>query len=290
MKKGFLFVLGLCLLSSLLTAQNNGFHSIFEHQSHWDMKVVDYGSGRVNPMSHFVRIDTTVLGQELMILCEEGDASSRNEVLIKEDKSSGKVYVLENGYSRLLYDFSLEKGDKFSIEELDFVVVAVNEVRILDSKRKIIELSCQSQLADNLVWIEGIGSTISPLYYRDYGSTDRYVKLACFFKGYSLQYSLSDQPCARQLSAADKQLSALNLVLSPNPFNDNIKINISNPTGGGVKIQIFDPSGKMVYQELQPNPGQDFEKNLFLSDMVSGVYYLNIRTEMEELTQKIVKF
>lgn len=290
MKKGILFILGLCCISPLLTAQKHGFHSIFENQAQWDLKVVNYGTGRVLPVSHFVRKDTTVFGQELMILCEEGDASTRKEVLIKEDEAKGKVYVVENGQSQLLYDFSLEKGDKFSFDGLDFTVVDVNEARVLDSKRKIIELSCNSKVADNLIWIEGIGSTISPLYYQDYASQDRYVKLACFFKGHNLEYSLSDQPCARQLLSTDMKVSGLNVALSPNPFSENIRIKINNPSGGDVAIRLFDPSGRLLYQELQSNPGQDFEKSVFLADLEGGVYYLNISSENAKFTQKVVKF
>jgi hypothetical protein len=290
MKSALLFFTSFFCLSPVLSAQTQGYYSIFENHKQWELKVLDYVSGITTALTQSVRRDTIIGGQNLFMLQESMLPNAAKVILLKEDVVEKKVYIHEDNKKFLLYDFTLQKGDRFTIEGLKFDVVAVSEIKINDSWRRQIELQCTSKLADNMIWIEGVGSTVSPLYYKNYADPNKNVKVACLFKGANLEYSLSDQPCSRQLFATDGKDGGFDIKLSPNPFSDQILLHINNPGDEKVTIRLIGAAGQELYVETQPNPGQNFEKRIDFPDLEAGIYFLQISTIRHQLTQKVMKY
>ena len=289
MRKVLLFSIG-CLLatSTVLFGQSTAYHSIFTSQTQWNLFVLQYATGTIVPTVQKIVKDTTMLGQRHMVFTEDANAIGRN-IYLQEDAASQKVYVVEDNETNLLYDFNLKVGDLFKFKDLEFEVISVGKIALTDGNRKRIELKCLTKTADFLVWIEGIGATISPLYYKHFANSDTDVKVTCFFRAQQLEYSLSDFPCALPLANNDIIASSLSMSVSPNPFSDNLKINIKNPENEDFALQLFSITGVLLYSEKFNNLSQEVAMTLGFNNLTSGVYLLNITSSKGLVTQKIIK-
>jgi bacillolysin len=76
----------------------------------------------------------------------------------------------------------------------------------------------------------------------------------------------------------------------PNPFDDNLKIDLDAANASEVSIEIFDVIGKRVFsQKMKVNPGQNTE-NLNLSTLNNGTFFLKMTKDDVSETMKISKF
>jgi hypothetical protein len=75
----------------------------------------------------------------------------------------------------------------------------------------------------------------------------------------------------------------------PNPFRNQITINLNNSLTGPVMINIYDMSGKLV-KKFSSNKTSNFWQEQFdLSSLQPGVYILNIQVKNRTINTKIIK-
>ncbi len=77
----------------------------------------------------------------------------------------------------------------------------------------------------------------------------------------------------------------------PNPFNKSLFIKIENDNERIENIQVYDLPGRMVYNESF----KEFEsyngfKEIELSDLLPGIYYLKIKTTIANYFQPVIKY
>lgn len=75
--------------------------------------------------------------------------------------------------------------------------------------------------------------------------------------------------------------STRSLKIVPNPANDVIKL--SGNSGESVQIQIFDVLGKIVYDRTK-----NFNENISVSRLKSGIYLLSARSQKSQTSKKLV--
>lgn len=277
------------LSMQMLSAQTADYYPIFTPNTHWDLSVIDFGTGNLLPTSQATIKDTLMSGQKYMVFAEDSRANSRN-IFVREDKPTKKIHIIDiDGKSKVLYDFNLQKGDIFEFDTAQFKVVNVDKAITGEGQRTRIELKCTSKIADNLVWIEGVGSTISPLYHRHYASNVSDVKVSCFFRESALVYSLSDFPCSLPLSSKDINPSRLGIMISPNPFVDNLHIELANPLHEEGSLRIFSVPGRLIYEEKLLDKESESSLNMGFGGLAAGVYFVEFKTSNSTVYQRIIK-
>jgi PKD repeat protein len=87
---------------------------------------------------------------------------------------------------------------------------------------------------------------------------------------------------------SEKPISVLSLY--PNPIINNLSIELSDPGKGQIKINLTDIKGRIVKTVINEK-NEDFCKNtLDISDLSSGIYFINIQVGEYNTTSKVIKF
>jgi glucose/arabinose dehydrogenase len=79
-----------------------------------------------------------------------------------------------------------------------------------------------------------------------------------------------------------------NIEVTPNPFENNFSLKLQTDKRLELKLQVLDISGKMTFSEDILANGQ-FEKQIDLSGLSSGVYLLYLENEEGKAVQRLVK-
>ncbi|TNJ44133.1 T9SS type A sorting domain-containing protein [Tamlana fucoidanivorans] len=77
------------------------------------------------------------------------------------------------------------------------------------------------------------------------------------------------------------------LVLYPNPNTGEFTIQLYNPTKNNVDIKLYDLRNRLVYQETY-NGSTNFEENVTLQNIFSGMYILKISNGVKEFTKRVI--
>lgn len=134
-----------------------------------------------------------------------------------------------------------------------------------------------------------------------------------FYEKYSYQYTngmlsemryyyyTEDEASERLLftditSISDNIISPVNITLNsyPNPFKDNLSINMKLTDLSPVKIELFNVKGQKIKSfniEKPANKNLDLNLNnkLNLEDMSSGIYFIKVSNDNFSTTQKVLK-
>lgn len=78
-----------------------------------------------------------------------------------------------------------------------------------------------------------------------------------------------------------------NLVVFPNPSKGVFNIKLGGITSNTVQTLVFDISGRKVFSKTFKNSG-DFNEEINLNNIASGIYILNITDGLREYVQKII--
>ena len=76
-----------------------------------------------------------------------------------------------------------------------------------------------------------------------------------------------------------------NVLVQPNPASDIVTINIESNRSESVLVQVVNASGLIVKSTLLTNSGKN---EIDVSNLASGTYMLQVYTDEETLTQKLV--
>jgi len=181
----------------------------------------------------------------------------------------------------VLYDYGLRVGDHFSmvnyydynwepIDTVDFEVTSVDYISVKGDQRKRIGLS---KSLNYQYWIEGIGSTISPLYP---------AFLTEFEVGYQLDCYRENGKNIYNACGLDAVNSLQNQVESS--FNSNEKILLLNAEGHlPITVTIFNSKGSLVCTSIESPQGQ-----LDLSFLSKGCFIIHLLCGKNSYSQKII--
>lgn len=196
------------------------------------------------------------------------------QALMREDVNEGKVYRWSEGNELLLYDYSLAAGETATVNSMgmdyEITIESVESITVNGTPRKKLHFSDGGVPA---FWIEGIGSC--------YGLTDPAIGfimdyspyLHCFYGQNALLWSSQANAfvCELELSVSDKNESPSLFEAWPNPFMDNVYVNLLGNFHNAT-VTVMSLTGAVVRQE-KINTGV---KQLNLADMQSGIYMLTI--------------
>lgn len=88
--------------------------------------------------------------------------------------------------------------------------------------------------------------------------------------------------CNTFTSVAENNIQKVNCLIFPNPTSGKLTLEIKNNETG--EIEFYNVFGKKIYSE-QVSSGR---AKIDLSNHPNGIYFLNIKTEKESFTQKII--
>jgi hypothetical protein len=80
--------------------------------------------------------------------------------------------------------------------------------------------------------------------------------------------------------------NTINPVISPNPFNDQIQIQLAEI--GNAEISVYDLQGKKLASETYQS-GNSILLLQHLQSIPKGIYMIEVKTDYQTMTQKIVK-
>ncbi|MBK7181605.1 MAG: T9SS type A sorting domain-containing protein [Bacteroidetes bacterium] len=74
----------------------------------------------------------------------------------------------------------------------------------------------------------------------------------------------------------------------PNPSNGVFTLNINNAASNQVVISIMDIQGKVVYSESDKNVSAQYNKQINLTNLAKGIYYVKLNIGSEVQIQKLI--
>jgi hypothetical protein len=99
-------------------------------------------------------------------------------------------------------------------------------------------------------------------------------------EGWDASYSIT-------VGAPDKKTFG-NLEIFPNPTNDFLNIRFSINESQSVKLDLVSMKGEMIYSQSLGNFKGDFERQIDLSSLTRGIYFLRITSDQGTTTTKVV--
>ena len=206
--------------------------------------------------------------------------------LIRED-TNHRIYCYENGKEILIYDWGLSVGDTFEndysqIGLSPLIVTNIDSVYLNDNSiRKRITLREVFHSSEDTSWIEGIGDSLSPLYYlHSQAIADVGNNLTCFWqKG---EYLIGGTDCTNYTSIEENSDDP-ELSIGPNPFSGRFIVNHSSQIP--IRLFVYNSFSQEVLNKTV-DPGGD---QIDLSDQPAGVYLVVVRQEKQLAARKIVK-
>ena len=226
---------------------------------------------------------------------EDATGFGNKPCLLREDTVAQKVYILsaDSTNERILYDFSLVTGDSLYLEFRYenspnqilksgwYMVDSMGVVNTLSGPRTTWFLS-NPQLTliqpnlPHLTWIEGLGSTISPVYLDEECGYSMgfvnpqamfYLSLVCVFHDSAAVFHDSawtaiyaqgawnflGDSCIFNMggSVTDRQAPAASLVISPNPVESETRIQLLDallPGNDRFLLTLADLQGRILQQ------------------------------------------
>jgi hypothetical protein len=190
-----------------------------------------------------------------------------------------------NDTTMLLYDFNLEEGDTFHIDEY-YDMMKVDSIRYLDfgdTPRKYWFFNIQSTYG-YVTWIEGVGEWGNfslPLNVVSSSST----QLLCFHENGNLVYQNPNfNSCyvnTTSVPSITKSQGLLNLF--PNPATTQITLNLPENKANAT-YTLYDMQGRIQLTGKTSNT----QTEINVATLPRGLYILKIITEKEIITKKIV--
>lgn len=126
-------------------------------------------------------------------------------------------------------------------------------------------------------------STTSKLYSEEILTTPEYKYFRLKQTDHDGAYSFSHLAYSDCINDSEKYS------IYPNPFNNELFLNITTPNDVSYQIEIMDFTGRMIYSTIET--GNSIFKKIDLPSMADGIYYYVIRIESEIKAQnKLIKY
>jgi hypothetical protein len=89
------------------------------------------------------------------------------------------------------------------------------------------------------------------------------------------------------VAVAEQDKNNLALTLQPNPAHSNVAVTITGNKNLQAQLTLTDISGKLVYSENLVT-GKDVVRNIDLSNYPKGVYIVQLKTEDQVKTERLI--
>lgn len=214
-----------------------------------------------------------------------------NTDLVREDTNSKKIYRRANDIDYLMYDFSLQLGDTFTIQRMDGgflhnLVLDSITGNLYNKTGNFLQTDIENMrvyyfhdpefaFIDNVIWIEGLGS-LAGLIYSDqsWNGGNNGETLLCHydensFRDFHYIYYDEPNPCESIVGINNSEILK-RVKIFPNPSIDGF----CRIEGRDIKsIEIYNSSGSMI-------SGSNFSitdiAEINLSKSPGGVYFIRI--------------
>ena len=318
MKKFYLIALLLCSVTVMAQVENEGKSELFPNGTEWvyeTQEFVDSYTENVAFQKFTVTGETTVEGKLCKVVEKQGPAS----IIVGSDSNTEYIYEENNkvywyNYCTktfsLLYDFDAEKGDSWNIAVCDcslkIIVDSVNYSMYGDVSKKNIYVHEEVSMAKagdtktegyfSGKIIEGVGleNNFFPEYLYYICANDANIDgascagIRCF-DNMTEMYNFAGKPCDTVYTVhlgieeyADFDND--DVIILPNPANDEITMKAVNGMHETVKVQISDISGKCIMSNLN----YAFGSKINISNLVNGVYIITIDNGTQVFNKKLV--
>ena len=240
------------------------------------------------------------------VFVEEGDLPyssattyNNNEYVgaIREDAMK-RVYVMtpNNTSEMLLYDFNLSVGDTITsnfivgFPDAHFTVGSIDSVLVTNNYHKryhIIAPTSSSYISqngfNNLMLIEGIGSSLGLFQFRNDPNYNNIHELVCFKRdGVSLHPT--GYSCDVIFNVGVEENSFDQPLLYPNPTTNTLYLNLDK-NYSNLLINIYSLDGKLIEAIKKENTNDA----IFELTRDKGVYFIEIFTDGHRSLQKVIK-
>lgn len=284
----------ICLIFAVLSVvtAGQGYHPFLQNIGWCGEDQV--GTGSI-PGAFLHPGDTVIGGQTY------GKLYKSSLFLIREDTAARKVWALlpNNSPETILYDFTLEEDDTITLRYYGTnpVPYRVKTVDSLDTplgwRKRIRLITTSSTLDSNLCWVEGVGSTFSPVYLNEptYAPGPMSVGhcLICAYvaPGVAAYFGYCGIPCTNFLPSPcysfitgvdDPGLPQQEITIRRNSDEQFVICSTRDPIRS---CRMFSIDGRLLqeYQHLQQN-------EIFISPgaLPRGLYILEITSGDDEIT------
>lgn len=230
--------------------------------------------------------DTLVEGKTYKIL--DGYHYISRTFLLREDIPNKKVYIKILNHTAdevLLYDFGLNQGDIFNMENPitpfprnggPFVLDSIVSKPLADGNLYrhfyFSPTPGNTNSSENAVWVEGVGSLSLINAPGGHPNINGVGQLSCSFKNSEVIYTNLDSisNCFPTILGTGKNILAEVLITGK---NDNEQIRLTH-TQNVQNVKVYGLSGKLL--QSRKNDGNDF-LDLDLSSYSSGLYLIEIK-------------
>lgn len=280
----------------LLTSTTTHAQSLLSPLNQWNISTTGWIGGE-NTETHLLRTGDSIQfnGNAYHNIerseDEQGLMWTPTGMSLREDSTS-KVFMLVNDTETLIYDFGLELGDIFQLEDnCDVQVIEIDSIQLNNGEyRKRIKLERTEDPYNYpvLEWIEGIGSKFGLLDFLGVVClVDINIQLTCFYQSGELLYPPNPETCfTSTTSTKDTDLAHSMVTVMPNPFGETFVISIEDDEQK-FKLGIYSMDGNLVYQKVSARTGR---VEISLKDYNSGIYIIRLYfQDGTSIFRKIVK-
>ena len=78
-----------------------------------------------------------------------------------------------------------------------------------------------------------------------------------------------------------------NFALYPNPNKGDFTLKFNSNSGKDIDMKVYDISGKLIYTKAY-NPTSNFEENISLKNISSGIYLMTVSDKDKSITRKLI--
>ncbi|MCC7027977.1 MAG: T9SS type A sorting domain-containing protein [Saprospiraceae bacterium] len=218
----------------------------------------------LNSSTYSTFIDPTISGRN-------------NEVCLREDTSTRKVYRIIDGEDHLLYDFSLQVGDSILLDNGKYYKVSsITNINVIGGTRRRFNLIhyTGNVAGYSEAWIEGVGSYKHPLApFYALGSDPEY-RISCSAQNginiynWGIERGTSSSNCSMLLNQNNLNDLEQDLTFSPNPFKTELLIT-TTVNFESTTLKLFNSFGQLV-KEINNINGQKII--IKRENLKSGIY------------------
>lgn len=278
----------------------------FPEDAEWIYIMPSPSGPEVQPVDFRVVSDTVIQGRQCVATTFQFDHLANNIRTIYFCEANDSVFFF-NPLAKefqLLYNFNLQKGDRYVISPSpeckdDSLVVYIDSTgeKLLNGKKMRVQYVHTQSIShaerknhwqigwnNKAVIYETIGST-SYFMPQETGWNDMFFDHLCQYSGDGIRFKSNPDESCEKTGVLEPDNTNLRLIVYPNPVSGMLHIQLADAEKGIVRITVCDLLGRVMLQkEILSKPELD------VSSLPAGMYLLQVQTaDGKILTAKFVK-